>query len=96
MSRLWDTPEYWVRYEADEALLDMPDADPAALAESLERSAANYDDAAMAVQIVAELRRRAAAGIRFWPGPQPIGAAGAVGQAVPDNIIELVDDDIPW
>lgn len=92
MSRFWDTPDYWARYEADETLREMPDAAPAALADELERSAANYDDGAeMAALIAAELRRRAAAGIRFWPGPQ---ATVATVDAV--DIGELIDDDIPW
>lgn len=97
MTRHWDTPAYWARYEADDTLREMPDAEPAALADSLERSAASYDDGAeMAALIVAELRRRAAAGIRFWPGPQPIATARATGEHASIDIAELIDDDIPW
>lgn len=67
MNRLWDTPELWARSEANEALREMPDMDPAAMADSLEKSAASYDgDPEMVVLIVEDLRRRAAAGIRFW------------------------------
>ena len=71
MSRLWDTPAYWARSEADEMLREMSDVEPEALADSFERSAANYDgESEMAVAIIAEFRRRAAAGIRFWSGPR--------------------------
>ena len=70
MSRLWDTPEFWARSEADEMLREMPDAEPAALADSFERSGANYDgDPELAALIIIDLRRRAAAGARFWTGP---------------------------
>lgn len=97
MSRLWDTPDYWARYEADETLREMPDAEPAAIADELERSAENYDDGAeMAALIVADLRHRAAAGVRFWPGPQPIATVPATGQVASDDFAELIDDDIPW
>lgn len=81
----WDTPEHWARTEADEMLREMADTDPGAVADSFERSAANYDgEPAMAAAIVAELRRRAVAGIRFWPGPQPVAG------------IDIDDDEIPW
>src|ERR1700712_1992599 len=70
MSRLWDTPEYWARTEADEILRDFPNTDVAALATSFEHSHENYDgDPAFARDIIAELKTRAAAGIRFWPAP---------------------------
>lgn len=75
MSRLWDTPEFWARSEADEMLLEMPDLDPEAVANSFERSSANYDGGPkLAVLIVADLRRRAAAGTRFWTGPRSTAA----------------------
>lgn len=96
MSRLWDTPEYWVRSEADEMLGEMSDVEPGALADSLERSAANYDgEPEMAAAIVAELRRRAAAGIRLWPRPHLLDPAppaatslyeGATGEPVEREI----------
>lgn len=90
MSRLWDTPEYWARVEADEMLREMEDSDPAALADSFERSAASYDgEPETAAAIIAELRRRAAAGIRFWTGPEAIGVAAA-------DPSDITDDDIPW
>lgn len=97
MSRLWDTPDYWPRYEADEMLRELPDTEPTALADELERGAANFDDGAqMAALIVAELRRRAVAGICFWSGPQPIATSPATGQGASADIAELIDDDIPW
>jgi hypothetical protein len=101
MSRLWDTPEYWARSEADEMLREMADADPATVADAFERSAANYDgEPEMATAIIADLRRRAAAGIRFWPGPQAIdsGKAPEVGCAagpIPVGL-DVTDDEIPW
>lgn len=91
MSRQWDTPEFWVRQEADEMLREMWGEEVDALADSLERSAASYDGGPeMAAAIVAELRRRAGAGIRFWPDPK----AAELIAADPD--VDLIDDDIPW
>lgn len=70
MGRRWDTPEFWARSEADEMLREMPDAEPAALADSFERSATNYDgDPELAALIITDLRRRAATGAWFWTGP---------------------------
>lgn len=67
MSRLWDTPEFWVRAEADEVLRDYPDAEAGALADMFERTRDSYDgDPDLARDIIGELRRRANAGIRFW------------------------------
>jgi hypothetical protein len=40
----------------------------------------------MAAAIVAELRRRAAAGIRFSPGPLPVEG----------NVADQIDDEMPW
>lgn len=77
MSGTWDTPEFRARAEADELLREMPELEPGALADSFERSAANYDGTPeMAAAIIAELRRRAAAGVRFWSGPQPVQDEG--------------------
>lgn len=74
MSRLWDTPEFWARSEADEMLRDYPSTDVGALAESLACTSHNYDgDPDFAREIVAELHKRAEAGVRFWP--QPCGLA---------------------
>lgn len=71
MSRLWDTPEFWIRSEADEMLRDCPETGAAELADMFERTCGSYDgDPDLARGIVGELRRRADAGIRFWPdGP---------------------------
>lgn len=101
MSRLWDTPEFWARSEADEALREMPDIAPGALADSFERTAANYDgEPEMAAMIITELRRRAAAGIRFWPGPQSLGTDPSSGATETNDaqaeIADLIDDEIPW
>lgn len=107
MSRSWDTPAYWARSEADEMLREMADIDPGAVADSFERSAANYDgDPEMATAIIAELRRRADAGVRFWSGPQPIvdqqsamttpEEAGRVAVPFDADTDDLSDDDIPW
>lgn len=75
MSRLWDTPEFWARSEADEMLREIPDLHPAAVADPFERSSANYDGGPeLAAMIVADLRRRAAAGMRFWTGPRSTAA----------------------
>lgn len=106
MSRLWDTPELWARSEADEALRDMPDVEPGVMADSFERSAGSYDgELKMVALIAAELRRRAAAGIRFWPGPHLPGDSTTGGsddaEAKPaeradQSLAELLDDEIPW
>jgi hypothetical protein len=70
MSRLWDTPEFWVRSEADELLRDFPNTDVRALAKSSEQNHASYDgDPAFASEITAELYKRADAGVRFWEQP---------------------------
>ena len=98
MSRLWDTPEYWACSEADEMLREMANVAPGALADSFERSAAIYDgEPEMAATVVAELRRRAAAGIRFWAGPHLLDPAppaatslseGATGEPVKREITD--------
>jgi hypothetical protein len=68
MSRLWDTPEFWARSEADEMLRDFPATDVAALADSMERMPDSYDgDPQFTLNLVTELRHRAVAGVRFWP-----------------------------
>ncbi|MEL0253947.1 MAG: hypothetical protein VW935_18710 [Novosphingobium sp.] len=73
--------------EADEILLEYPHTSPADLAASFERTIANYDgDRDMAVAIIAELRRRADAGVRLWPS-QP---------SAPEATDAITDDDIPW
>ena len=74
MSRLWDTPEFWARSEADEMLRDYPNTAVRALADSFSRTSDNYDgDPGFAREITAELYKRAEAGVRFWP--EPVGLA---------------------
>lgn len=59
-----------VRCEADDIVDQYEDADLSALADELERKADVCDQGGeMAFAVAAELRRRAAAGIRHWPGP---------------------------
>jgi hypothetical protein len=68
MSRLWDTPEFWARSEADEMLRDYPATDVVTLADSMEKLPASYDgDPQFTLNLVTELRQRAVAGVRFWP-----------------------------
>lgn len=75
MSRLWDTPEFWTRSEADEMLRDYPNTDVRALADSFARTSSSYDgDPDFAREIVAELRKRADAGVRFWPQPADLAS----------------------
>lgn len=95
MSRLWDTPEYWVHSEADEMLREMNDVEPGALADSLEQNATYDGDPELAAAIVDELRRRAVAGVRFWSGSrtlahEPLSALAA------EDVGALIDDEIPW
>jgi len=91
MSRLWDTPEFWARQEADEILNEYTDSSPAELAESFEKTMASYDgDAADAAAILSELKRRAEAGIRFWPGPTLVEPSAVLAGA------DIGEDDIPW
>ena len=81
-----------VRSEADEILQEMEHQDQESLAASFKRSLANYDgDRDMAAAIIADLRRRAAAGIRFWPGLDPAGSA-RTGHGPAD----ITDDNISW
>jgi hypothetical protein len=75
MSRLWDTPDFWARSEADELLQDYPETEVRALARSLERGGSNYEgDPGFARDIVVELHKRADAGVRFWPDPDEMAA----------------------
>jgi hypothetical protein len=68
MSRLWDTPEFWARNEADELLRDFPNTSVAALAASFEKShPACESDPDFIRDIARELLRRVAEGVRFWP-----------------------------
>ncbi len=67
-----------VRSEADEILQEMEDQE--SLADSFKRSLANYDG-----------DRDMAAGIRFWPGLDPVGSA-RTGHGPAD----ITDDDISW
>ncbi len=61
---------HWVRREADQLLTDMPETPLLALASELEAKALVFDEGPqMAHEIASELRRRAAAGVRFWPSP---------------------------
>lgn len=75
MSRLWDTPDFWARSEADELLQDYPETDVRALARSLERGRSGYEgDPGFADDIIIELHRRADAGVRFWPDQADLAA----------------------
>jgi hypothetical protein len=68
MSRLWDTPDFWIRTEADEVLRDCPTLTADALAERLERRRSQrYGDPKFVEDIIIELRKRAYARVRFWP-----------------------------
>ncbi len=67
MSRLWDTPEFWARTEADELLREHPHSEVRALADSLSVArGGDADDPDFMRDVVAELYKRADAGIRFW------------------------------
>lgn len=95
MSRLWDTPEYWARSEADEMLREVEDRDVAAVADAFERTSANYDgDPDFAAAILAELRLRATAGVRFWSNPQVLAPESSA--PARDDIGALIDGQIPW
>ena len=68
MSRLWDTPEFWVRTEVDDMLRDFPVLTADALADRFEHSRRYRDsDPDFVRQVTVELRRRAYARVRFWP-----------------------------
>lgn len=70
MSRLWDTSQIYVRTEVDELLHDYPGRDVGALARDFEQSHPSYEgDPEFAREISVELRKRAAANVRFWPTP---------------------------
>jgi len=90
MSRLWDTPEFWVRAETDELLRDFPNTDVRALAKSSEQNHASFDgDPAFAREITAELYKRADAGIRFWP--EPLGLASLENEVREQLVPEFAD-----
>jgi hypothetical protein len=75
MSRLWDTPDFWARSEADALLRDYPETDVRMLARSLERGRGSYEsDPGFADDIIIELHKRAVAGVRFWPDPDDLAA----------------------
>ena len=67
MSRLWDTPEFWIRSDADEVLRDCPTLTADALAERFERSSSRHYDPQFVRDLIAELRKRGYARVRFWP-----------------------------
>ena len=70
MSRLWDTSQIYVRTEVDELLHNYPGRDVNALACAFEQSHPAYGgDPGFAREIIAELRKRASANVRFWPTP---------------------------
>jgi len=74
MSRLWDTSEFYARSEADELLRDFPRRSVAYLAGTfLQLNPAYEQDPQFASEIVTELRRRAVAGVRFWPEHPGLG-----------------------
>jgi hypothetical protein len=59
-----------IRRYADEVVDEYPDDDPATLATEIEEDIDFYDEVARTdLAIAAELRRRAAAGVRKWPKP---------------------------
>jgi hypothetical protein len=59
-----------VRREADEIATEYEDSSLDALADELDRKADAYDGGPeSAAAVASELRRRAAAGVRVWPGP---------------------------
>ena len=61
---------HWVRTEVDQLLDEMPDTPVLKLAAELDAKAAVFDAGPqMAQEIASELRRRAEAGVRFWPRP---------------------------
>jgi len=102
MSGLWDTPTFWAPSEADEALRAIPEIAPGALADSLGKSAANYNgDPEMVALSTAALRHRAAAGVRLWPlrevDARERPDASAVGELIGAvHVAALIDDGIPW
>lgn len=67
MSRLWDTNAFWARTGADQLLGRNPHAAPGLLADRLEGDAPIDGDRAYTSALVRELRKRADAGLRFWP-----------------------------
>lgn len=65
---------HWVRLEADQLLDEMPGTPVLTLAAELDAKAAVFDAGPqMAHEIASELRRRAEAGVRFWPRPTLVG-----------------------
>jgi hypothetical protein len=71
MSRLWDTKEFWARSGADGLLGDYPAISPRDLAAQLTYGAAIDGDRTYTEAVIVELRKRAEAGVRFWPDEAP-------------------------
>jgi hypothetical protein len=87
-----DSYAQWLRIEVDALLRDYPDVSVAALASSLEGSADAYEDGPeRAAELVAEMRGRVDADLRFWPASDRklLPASSA-------NVDPLEGDDIPW
>jgi hypothetical protein len=84
----------WVRRDVDLLLDDYPDTSVAALAAALERDKDSYDDGPeRALEVVAEMRSRVEANVRFWPLPGPNHAVPPPTFAEFDPV---EDDEIPW
>ncbi len=83
MSRLWDTSAIYVRTEVDELLHDYPNRSVGQLADAFEQSHPTYEgDPDFAREIIGELRKRAAAEVRFWPEPPGLDIIAAEVRAI--------------
>jgi hypothetical protein len=103
MGLQWEPRDHWIRTEVDAMLQDFGANDVARFADEFERTCTRYDEEPdIAAALVAELRRRAVAGVRYWPGPRPIEESWSIwGPQGPLAIRSLEsppleDDEIPW
>jgi hypothetical protein len=91
MSRLWEHQEFRPKSCTDQ-FLEGVDGDLGGLADSYATSADVPEDGpARRSAIVADLRRRAEQGVRFWPE-----SASGMQAREPDAGDPITDDDIPW
>jgi hypothetical protein len=99
----WEPQDHWIRTEVDAMLQDFGANGVARFADEFERICTCYvGDSDIAAALVAELRRRAAAGVRYRLGPRPIEESpliwGPKGRLTIGSLesLPLEDDEIPW
>lgn len=97
-----DAPGQWARLEVGDMLQDFGAHDVARLPDDFEPTSATHDGGPeMAPDLLAELARRAAAGMLDWPELHPVETPVVWGPHGPLTLsavesASLEDDGIPW